>query len=361
MLKFIDAYRKKLEKLENVSTTLAPPEFWISLGNYAINYIVSGSFYRAIPQGRITCAAGPSGSGKSFLTCNFIRNAQAEGCFILYIDSEHAIDPAFLKRAGVNISPTAFQYVEADTFGAVIHVLSDFFKMYVAEYPPDSKEPRPRVMIVLDSIDMLDTDKAAENFESGKRTGDQGQRAKQQKDMLRAITHAIKRAPFCFLLTHQVYPNTDLLNGLGKWMVTNGLKYACSQIFMIDTPLKLKDGTDVSGIRMRVENYKSRFTMKGANIEVDVPFKTGLDKYDGILDIFLELGVITQGGAWYYLEYPGQEKIKFQKKGFGDDIFELCMKHPKIIESEAKVQDLMDFDPEDDVEIDSIADSEFAS
>lgn len=359
MLKFIDAFRKKLDKLENVSTTLAPPDFWISLGNYAVNYIVSGSFYRAIPQGRITCVAGPSGAGKSFMICNFIRNAQAEDCFVLYIDSEHAIDPAFLKRSGVSMSPEKLQYVETDTFGGVIRVLSEFFKMYDTEYPINSKEPRPRVIIVLDSIDMLDTDKAAENFDSGKRTGDQGQRAKQQKDMLRAITHAIKRAPISFLLAHQVYPNTDLLNGLGKWMVTNGLKYACSQIFMIDTPLKLKEGTDVTGINMRVENYKSRFTMKGAKIDVDVPFSTGLDKYEGIIDIFLELGVITQGGAWYYLEYEGQEKIKFQKKSFSDEIFEKCMQHPKIIESEARVQDLMDFDPEESVDLDTVADENF--
>jgi RecA/RadA recombinase len=343
MLSFIKDFNKKMEKMENVSTSLAPPEFWTSIGNYAVNYIVSGSYYRAIPQGRITCIAGPSGSGKSFLICNFLRQAQQDGCFVLFIDSEHAIDPSYLSRSGVKMTDDKFKYLEADTFSSVTGILSEFIGMYENAYS-GSKE-KPKVIIALDSIDQLLTDTEEDNFDKGIQKGDQGQRSKQQKQLLRTITQKIKRLPFSFILAHQVYPNQDVTNGNGKWIVNNGLRYACSQIFMVES-LTLKEDTKITGVRMAVTNYKSRFTMKGAKTEIEVPFNTGIDKYSGLLEVFVNTGVIKKNGGWYNLEYPGQPLIKFQESKFDDELFEKCMRNPVVIDSEAIVQDRMDFDPE---------------
>ena len=348
MLSFIDEFSKKVEKMDGVSGDMIPPTYWVGIGNYAVNKIVSGSYYRAIPQGRITCLAGPSGSGKSFLMCNLLKNAQLDDCFILHLDSEHAIDPSYLSRVGVSTSKSKYKYLSVSTFGSVTKALSEFIHLYntACEHLEDDK--KPKVIIALDSIDQLLTDAEEENFNKGIQKGDQGQRAKQQKQMLRTITQQIKRLPFAFLLSHQVYPNMDLTNGNGKWIVNNGLRFACSQIFMVES-LTLKEETKITGVRMRVENYKSRFTMKGARVEVEVPFDTGMDKYSGILDMFVEQEIIRKSGAWYYLEYEGCPLIKFQSSKFNDELFEKCMLHPKVLESEALVQDRMDFDPEDPV------------
>lgn len=345
MLNFIKEFSKKLDKMENVSTTLAPPSYWVGIGNYAVNFIVSGSFYRAIPQGRITCLAGPSGSGKSFLMCNLLRQAQQDGCFVLHLDSEHAIDPSYLSRVGVNMSDTNYKYAEVETFASVTAILSEFIGMYLSAYGDAKPEDQPKVIIALDSIDQLITDSEDENFEKGIQKGDQGQRAKQQKQLLRTITQKIKRLPFSFLLSHQVYPNQDMTNGNGKWVVNNGLRYACSQIFMVES-LTLKEQTKITGVRMRVENYKSRFTMKGARVEIDVPFDKGIDQYSGFLEKMVELGALKKNGGWYIIGYEGCPERKFQESKFDEELFNLCMAHPAILESEAIVQDRMDYDPE---------------
>lgn len=349
MLSFIKEFDKKVKKMAGVETKMIPPSFWVGMGNYAVNNIVSGSYYRAIPQGRITCLAGPSGSGKSFLMCNLLKSAQEEGCFIVHLDTEHAIDPSYLARVGVSTEADKYYYAEPETFSAVTRILSEFIGMYLDNYGDVPDAEKPKVILALDSIDQLLTDAEDENFDKGLQKGDQGQRAKQQKQLLRTITQKIKRLPFAFLLSHQVYPNMDTTNGQGRWIVNNGLRYACSQIFMVES-LTLKDGADITGVRMRVENYKSRFTMKGARVEVEVPFTTGLDKYSGILDMFVEKGVVRRSGAWNYLEYDGCELVKFQASKFNDDIFNKCMLHPKVLESEALVQDRMDFDPEEVVD-----------
>ena len=345
MLSFIKEFDKKVKKMKGVSSKMIPPSFWVSIGNYAVNYIVSGSYYRAIPQGRITCLAGPSGSGKSFLLCNLLKSAQEDGCFVLMMDSENAIDNSYLTRVGVDVSEQKYYYSSVETFSSVTNVLSDFINMYNGEYGHLPYEQKPKVIVALDSIDQLLTDNEDDNFDKGVQKGDQGQRAKQQKQLLRTITQKIKRLPFAFLMTHQVYPNMDLTNGQGKWMVNNGLRYACSQIFMVES-LTLKEDSKITGVRMRVENYKSRFTMKGARVEIEVPFTTGMDKFSGLLDSFVEQGIVRRAGAWNYLEYEGCPVIKFQASKFGDEIFEKCMLHPKVLESEALIQDRMDCEPE---------------
>jgi RecA/RadA recombinase len=81
MLSFIKEFDKKVKKMKGVTSKMVPPSFWVSIGNYAVNYIVSGSYYRAIPQGRITCLAGPSGSGKSFLLCYAVPTNSGSHCW----------------------------------------------------------------------------------------------------------------------------------------------------------------------------------------------------------------------------------------------------------------------------------------
>src|ERR1017187_2619363 len=101
MLPFLKTFRKQLDAIENVSTDFRPPLYFFNTGNYAINRILSGDYFRGIPQGRISLLAGPSDTGKSFLVCNFMTNAQKDGAFVLAIDSEHALDPEYLKRINV--------------------------------------------------------------------------------------------------------------------------------------------------------------------------------------------------------------------------------------------------------------------
>ena len=334
-LAFLKDFKKQLSKMESIVTDFSPPKFWYSTGNLALNKVISGSFTKGIPQGRITCLAGPSGSGKSFILSNIVKNAQAEGAFVLMIDSEHALDTGYLRKIGVDISEDKFMYAGVTTFADVVKVVSEFVAGYEKAYGRDNPESPP-IVIALDSIDMLITDSENDHFEKGVQKGDQGQRAKQSKHMLRTIVSRIKRNPMTFLVTHQVYPNADLMNGQGLWIVNNAIRYSASQIMLI-VPAKLREGTEVVGVRMKVETYKSRFAQVGTKVEVEVPYSSGMNPYSGFLEMMEDLGVVKASGAWKSLELPGEEIKKFQTKHLDDALVAKIMSHPKIAQSEKDV------------------------
>jgi RecA/RadA recombinase len=272
-------------------------------------------------------------SGKSLLTCGIIKNAQEAGAIALVLDSENALSEDFVQALGVDTSPEKYIYVGVTTIQDVTVVLSEFITGYEKEYGRDNFAA-PKILLVLDSLDMLLTDGEAEKFEKGIQTGDMGGRTKMFKHLLRTIVAKITRLPMTFLCTHQTYLNQDMLNGLGEQIVNNAVRYSASQIALLKG-LKLKDGQDIKGIRVKAECYKSRFAQPGIKAELEVPYETGLDQFSGVIDMLVEMGVVTQGGAWYSFEVPGKDPIKFQRKNLTPELFEQFLKHTKIQEEES--------------------------
>jgi RecA/RadA recombinase len=327
MLPFIKDFKKNLEKLENVTTDFRPPSHWYTTGNFAANKILSGDYRRGVPQGRVTILAGPSGSGKSFVLSNIMCAAQADGAYIIALDSENALDHDYLGKIGVSTSEDKFLGISVVTIQDVVTVVSDFIKKYEKEYGKFN-ENAPKVFMCLDSIDMLLTESENQHFNSGEQKGDQGQRAKQMKHFLRTVVSRIKSLNISFVATHQVYP-ADVLEGEGKWKINNAVRYSASQIALI-TRLKLKEEGEVSGIRMYIETFKSRFAKLGQKVEILVPYDTGMNKFSGLLELMMTEGVVAQGGAWYTLLLP-EGNIKFQRKDLNDELVEKMLTHPKII------------------------------
>jgi RecA/RadA recombinase len=334
-LGFLKEFRKKIEKMSNVSTAFQPPKKWYSTGNYAINRILSGSYVRGYPAGRLTALAGPSASGKSFLTCNAIREAQAEGAFILVLDSENALDPVFMKKIGVDVSPDKLQYIQVVTIQDVTAVLSDFLVGYEKEFGRYNKDALD-VVIVLDSLGNLLTDGENEKFDKGVQTGDQGQSAKLKKHLLRTSVSRLARLDIPLLFTDQVYPQ-DVMLGDGPWAITNGVKYSTSQIGLI-TKLNLKEGTDFVGIRMRVESYKSRFAKPKSKTEVEVPYSKGMNKFSGVVELLELDGIVTKEGYSVVTEVNG-ERLKFKEDTLTDEIWAKLIQHPTIRQMEKDFED----------------------
>ena len=177
-MKFLKDFKKAVSKIETVSVNFAPPRTWYSTGNYAINKILSGSYMKGVPESRVTILAGPSGSGKSFVACNIMREAQKAGAFILVLDSENALDPVFMSKIGIDCDEEKLAYVQVSLISDVTAVLSEFISGYEKEHGRDNPDAPP-VFIVLDSFDMLLTDAESAHFDAGQQRGDQGQRAKQ--------------------------------------------------------------------------------------------------------------------------------------------------------------------------------------
>ena len=102
----VTKFRKSITKsIDGLGIGFNDPTDWISTGNHALNYLISGDFYKGIPLGKVTVFAGESGSGKSYICSgNIIREAQKQNIFVILVDSENALDEAWLRAVGVDTS-----------------------------------------------------------------------------------------------------------------------------------------------------------------------------------------------------------------------------------------------------------------
>ena len=111
----ISKFRKELTKsIDGLSIGFNDPTDWISTGNYALNYLISGDFFKGVPLGKVTVFAGESGAGKSFLAYSCARHAQKSGYSIIYIDTEQAIDLEDLPKFGIDNSLEKFRLITSN-------------------------------------------------------------------------------------------------------------------------------------------------------------------------------------------------------------------------------------------------------
>jgi len=323
---FLKDFEKSIDKIDGISGSSQPPRYWYSFGNYVLNRVMSGSFMKGVPQGRITGLAGPSGSGKSFVLGNLVRSAQEAGAYILLIDSENAFDDGFAQAIGID-TENNYNYKSVTTIPQVTKIVSSFLKGYRKEYGSDPDAPP--VFIGTDSLDMLMTETELEHYNKGNSKGDQGQRNKQLKAMLRTFVQDIKDLNVSMAVTSQVYRNQDLLNGEGTWIVSDAVRYSLSQIVLL-TKLKLKDkdagAGKFKGIRMKGMGFKTRFTKPFQDVTIEVPYDEGMDPYSGLLEVCVGMGIAKQAGAWYTNVGNGQ---KFQSKDFADYAGDLLVEAEK--------------------------------
>jgi hypothetical protein len=250
------------------------------------------------------------------------------------------MDEVFLNNIGVDTSPEKLAYTSVVTVHDVTEVTSNFLKGYEKEYGRDNPEA-PSVLIIIDSLDMLLTEAEADNFERGEQKGDQGQRAKQVKHLLRTLVNKIKRLNVSVVVTHQVYP-ADIMLGEGKWAVNNALRYSASQIFLI-TKKKLKEGDDIAGVHMTLEVFKSRFSKLGSKVTIEVPYDKGMNPYSGLLEMLEKEKVVSKAGAWYSYTNPNTgEEIKFQRTKLTKEIVDTIMSHPSIVDAEKRAELLIE-------------------
>lgn len=329
------AFEKDIAKVEGVSGDSSPPRYWHGSGNYVLNYIMSGMLQYCIPQGRVTAIAGPSTAGKSFIQSNICASAQRDDdAFIFMIDSENALDDNFVGKIGID-TDSNYMYKSAITIRSVAELLASFFKQYRKAYGANLIEGR-KVVIVIDSLDMLMTESELEAFRKGDNKGDQGQRAKQYKAMLRYVVQEIKDLNISVIVTHQVYAAKaeQILKGEGVWIVNDAVRYSLSQIVLV-TKLKLKDDTGaIAGIRMKCEGFKTRFTKPYQTVTIEVPYESGIDPYSGFVDLCEAIGVIERSGSWKKI--AGTE-LKFYAKDVADYGEELLVR-AEIMLRDAMVQ-----------------------
>jgi RecA/RadA recombinase len=161
----VSKFRKEITKsIDGLSIGFNDPTDWISTGNYALNYLISGDFNRGIPLGKVTVFAGDSGAGKSYICSgNIIKHAQQQGIFVVLIDSENALDEDWLKALGVDTDEKKLLKLSMAMIDDVAKTISTFMQDY--KTLPDGE--RPKVLFVIDSLGMLLTPTDVNQFDAG--------------------------------------------------------------------------------------------------------------------------------------------------------------------------------------------------
>jgi len=325
----VSKFRKDITKsIDGLSIGFHDPTDWISTGSYALNYLVSGDFHRGVPMGKVTVFAGESGAGKSyFASGNIVKNAQEQGIFVVLIDSENALDEAWLQALGVDTDETKLLKLSMSMIDDVAKTISTFMKDYKAM----PEEERPKVLFVIDSLGMLLTPTDVDQFEAGNMKGDMGRKPKALTALVRNTVNMIGSYNVGMVCTNHTYASQDMFDPDDKISGGQGFIYA-SSIVIAMRKLKLKEDEDgnktttVNGIRAACKVMKTRYAKPFEGVQVKIPYETGMNKYSGLLELFEAKGLLTkQGNRLKYTTTAGIEMLEF-RKGWTGDKLEAIMK-----------------------------------
>ena len=320
----ISKFRKDLTKsIDGLSFGFNDPTDWVSTGNYTLNYLISGDFHRGIPLGKVTVFAGESGAGKSYICSgNIIKNAQEQDIFCILIDSENALDEAWLHALGVDTSADKLLKMNMAMIDDVARTISEFMKQY--KTIPDG-ESKPKVLFVIDSLGMLLTPTDVNQFEAGEMKGDMGRKPKALTALVRNCVNMFGAANVGMVCTNHTYASQDMFDPDDKISGGQGFIYA-SSIVVAMRKLKLKTDADgnktsqVHGIRSACKVMKTRYSKPFESVQVEIPYETGMSPTSGLLDMFEAKGILVkEGNRLAYTSSTTGEIIKEFRKGWTDD------------------------------------------
>tara|TARA_A100001515_G_scaffold137527_1_gene130219 strand:+ start:2376 stop:3467 length:1092 start_codon:yes stop_codon:yes gene_type:complete len=328
----VTKFRKNITKsIDGLGVGFNDPTDWISTGNYALNYLISGDFYKGIPLGKVTVFAGESGSGKSYICSgNIIREAQAKDIFVILIDSENALDEAWLKAIGVDTSEEKLLRLGMSMIDDVAKTISNFVKDYKTDYGDKDPEERPKVLFVLDSLGMMMTPTDVDQFNKGDMKGDLGRKPKALTALVRNCVNMFGSYNVGMVATNHTYASQDMFDPDDKISGGQGFVYA-SSIVVAMKKLKLKEDeagnkiSEVRGIRAACKVMKTRFAKPFEGVQLKIPYETGMDPYSGLIDLFEKKGLITQqGNRLKYITADGKELLDYRKQ-WGKENLEIVM------------------------------------
>ena len=313
----ISKFRKSITKsIDGLGIGFNDPTDWISTGNYALNYLISGNFNYGVPLGKVTVFAGESGAGKSYICSgNIIRHAQEQGIFVILVDSENALDEKWLKDLGVDTSDEKLLKLNMAMIDDVAKTISEFMK----EYKLMPEETRPKILFVIDSLGMLLTPTDVNQFEAGEMKGDMGRKPKALTSLVRNCVNMFGSWNVGMVCTNHTYASQDMFDPDDKISGGQGFIYA-SSIVVAMRKLKLKtdaDGnktTTVNGIRSACKIMKTRYSKPFESVQVEIPYSTGMSPYSGLVDLFEAKGMLKkEGNSLVYTTSDGEIIKQFRK------------------------------------------------
>ena len=251
---------------------------YIPTGNYILNAAFTGSLFQGIPNNRSVEIFGPSGTAKTYIMLNIARESQKKGYYVIWYDSENAIESSQVKKFGCDL--TKFRYEPVQTVQEFRTSITTLVDTLIEEKEKGNKIPK--LMIILDSAGNLATQKEIDDSKAGQEKQDMT-RAKVMKSIFRILMSKMGIIGASFLFSNHCYQTMDLFSqqvaGGGV-----GAEYGASVILLVNRS-KLKNGTEQVGIIVNAKSTKNRFC-KPVVVKFHVDYNKGLNPYVGLDDYY---------------------------------------------------------------------------
>lgn len=276
--------RLKKASGSETASILADDEFpirdMISCGNYLLNALIAGNYKCSVPSGRSIQLAGDKGVGKTYIATEICKEAQKIDYGVVIFDSEFANnDKRKAEERGLDTSNVL--WVGIDT---IEDAKTQMLKML------EEIDPEERIIFLMDSIGNLPSKKELEDSKAGVEKRDMT-RAQALKALFRTVTMQCGYKNVPLIVINHVYANTGSMFGGNVIAGGGGPAYGTSIIIEF-SKAQDKDGNDVIGAIITCKSRKNRMAKENQSVKIFLNYNTGIGKYSGLLEFFIEEGII---------------------------------------------------------------------
>ena len=286
-----------------------------------------------LPRGRIIEIYGPESSGKTTLTLHVIAEAQKVGGNAAFIDAEHALDPSYAKKLGVNLDDLLIS--QPDTGEQALEIADTLVRSGAID------------VIVVDSVAAL-VPKAELEGEMG--DAHVGLQARLMSQALRKLTASISRSKCMLIFTNQIRSKIGVMFGSPETTTGgNALKFYASVRLDVRRIGAVKDRDETVGNQTRVKVVKNKVSPPFRVVEFDIMYGEGVSKTGELIDLGAKAGVVEKSGSWFSYKSQRIGQGRENAKQFLRDHPEVAAEIEQTIRTEAGVGgkgiDLLDEDP----------------
>jgi recombination protein RecA len=265
----------------------------IRTGSIGLDAALGG---KGLPRGRVVELYGPESSGKSTLAMSVVAEAQRKGGFCLYIDAEHAFDPEYGQKLGIDISGDKFLLSQPATGEEGLDICEQFVKSNAVD------------VVVIDSVAAL-----VPKVEMAGEIGDSfvGVQARMMSQALRRLTTVIGKTDAVVIFINQLREKIGVM--FGNPETTPGgraLKFYSSVRMDVRRIGAIKNGEQIIGNRTKCTVVKNKVAPPFRRAEFDILFDQGISTEGDIIDLGLQYGLVSKAGAWFSYNHPEKGEIR---------------------------------------------------
>jgi recombination protein RecA len=303
-----------------------PPVEVIPTGSIALDVALG---IGGLPRGRVVEIYGPESSGKTTLALHAVASAQKNGGIAAFVDAEHALDPEYAKKIGVDID--ALLVSQPDTGEQALEITDMLIRSGAID------------VVVIDSVAAL-VPRAEIEGEMG--DSHVGLQARLMSQALRKLTGAINQTKTTAIFLNQLREKVGVMFGSPE-TTTGGkaLKFYASVRLDIRRIETMKDGTDAVGNRTRVKVVKNKMAPPFKVADFDILYGVGISREGGLIDMGVEHGFVRKSGAWYTYESDQLGQGKENARTFLRENPDLANELEKKIKEKLGVGPKLDADP----------------